>query len=78
MCCHLGGLLLSTLPPSIPPSSSTEAPTLVASLSNHGVVKVTAGSNYSAAVMASGALYTWGKGSHGRLGHGESWGGMRM
>ena len=27
---------------------------------------------YSAAVTATGELYTWGKGRYGRLGHGDS------
>lgn len=30
------------------------------------------GSTYSAAVSASGELYTWGRGNYGRLGHGSS------
>ena len=36
------------------------------------VVHVSAGSTYSAAVTASGELYTWGRGNYGRLGHGNS------
>ena len=32
---------------------------------------IAAGSNHSAAVTEDGILYTWGKGSYGRLGHGE-------
>jgi alpha-tubulin suppressor-like RCC1 family protein len=34
--------------------------------------KVFAGGNYSAAVSTEHQLYTWGNGSHGKLGHGES------
>ncbi len=34
------------------------------------VVRIAAGSNYSAAVTADGELYTWGVGAYGRLGHG--------
>ena len=47
-----------------------EAPTLISSLSGKGVVSVTAGEGHSAAISEGGALYTWGKGSYGRLGHG--------
>ena len=35
------------------------------------VVRVAAGGSHSAAVTESGQLFTWGKGSYGRLGHGE-------
>ena len=35
------------------------------------VVRVSAGSEHTAAVMADGALYTWGLGQSGRLGHGD-------
>ena len=47
------------------------APTLVDGLTDKNVVCVVAGGEHSAAVTEDGALYTWGKGSYGRLGHGE-------
>lgn len=51
---------------------ASETPTLVTALEGKNVVNIAAGSNHSAAVTDEGALYTWGKGSYGRLGHGES------
>jgi E3 ubiquitin-protein ligase HERC2 len=36
------------------------------------VVDVACGGAHSAAITASGELYTWGKGRYGRLGHGDS------
>ncbi|XP_038055580.1 E3 ubiquitin-protein ligase HERC2-like [Patiria miniata] len=56
--------------------SCTE-PTPVKSLfgakeSSQRVVFIAAGSGYSAAITAKGELYTWGSGSYGRLGHGNS------
>ena len=44
---------------------------LVDKLSGKNVVSVVAGGEHSAAVTEDGALYTWGRGSYGRLGHGE-------
>ena len=38
----------------------------------HHVVQIAVGSTYSAAVTATGELYTWGRGNYGRLGHGNS------
>ena len=35
------------------------------------MVQVVAGDAFTAAVTADGALYTWGDGSHGKLGHGD-------
>ena len=52
---------------------SIERPTLVTSLSGRRVVGIAAGSNHSAAYTEDGTLYTWGKGSYGRLGHGEEY-----
>jgi len=48
-----------------------EIPTQLRSLSGKNVVFVAAGGSHSAAITEDGALYTWGKGSYGRLGHGE-------
>ena len=39
------------------------------------MVYVACGNAYSAAITEDGALYTWGKGSCGRLGHGETFAG---
>ncbi len=50
---------------------SAGSPVLVEGLHDKRVVRVTAGGSHSAAVTESGQLYTWGKGSYGRLGHGE-------
>ena len=48
-----------------------ENPTQVNSLFGKNVVFVAAGASYSAAVTTDGLLYTWGKGTQGRLGHGK-------
>ena len=45
---------------------------MVDGLRGKNVVSVVAGGEHSAAITEDGALYTWGKGSYGRLGHGES------
>ena len=45
-------------------------PLFVPGLSN--VVQVAVGSTHSAAVTAKGRLYTWGRGSYGRLGHSDN------
>lgn len=55
-----------------------EVPTQLRSLSGKNVVFVSAGGSHSAAITEDGALYTWGKGSYGRLGHGESICGILM
>ncbi|KAK7097783.1 E3 ubiquitin-protein ligase HERC2-like isoform X3 [Littorina saxatilis] len=50
-----------------------DEPTLISKLSKkHQVVQVAVGSTYSAAVTATGELFTWGRGNYGRLGHGNS------
>jgi len=49
-----------------------EIPTQLRSLSGKNVVFVAAGGSHSAAITEDGALYTWGKGSYGRLGHGNA------
>lgn len=46
-------------------------PAKVLGLADHRVVEVSAGSIHSAAVTEDGELYTWGRGTYGRLGHGE-------
>ncbi|XP_060526978.1 E3 ubiquitin-protein ligase HERC2 [Cylas formicarius] len=51
---------------------SCEKPKLIEALQGYEVVDVTCGGAHSAAVTASGHLYTWGKGRYGRLGHGDS------
>uniref|UniRef100_UPI00358FCF6D E3 ubiquitin-protein ligase HERC2 n=1 Tax=Myxine glutinosa TaxID=7769 RepID=UPI00358FCF6D len=56
--------------------SSLDEPRLITALSGRSfaqrIVHVACGSSYSAAVTADGELYTWGRGSYGRLGHGDS------
>ncbi|XP_052902276.1 probable E3 ubiquitin-protein ligase HERC2 [Anopheles moucheti] len=49
-----------------------ELPTRIAALAERQVTGVFCGSSYSAAITASGELYTWGRGTYGRLGHGNS------
>ena len=46
---------------------------MVEGLRGKNVVSVVAGGEHSAAITRDGALYTWGKGSYGRLGHGENY-----
>uniref|UniRef100_A0A182SBK4 RCC1-like domain-containing protein n=1 Tax=Anopheles maculatus TaxID=74869 RepID=A0A182SBK4_9DIPT len=41
-------------------------------LTERQVTAVFCGSSYSAAITATGELYTWGRGTYGRLGHGNS------
>ena len=45
-------------------------PTLIESLSNESIVKISAGNNHSMAITELGELYTWGEGIYGQLGHG--------
>lgn len=51
-------------------TAARDAPARIGFLAHHEVVKVAAGIACSAVITSRGALYTWGKGSHGRLGHG--------
>jgi alpha-tubulin suppressor-like RCC1 family protein len=44
----------------------------MASFAGRRVVEVSAGGSFSAAVDECGGLWTWGDGSHGKLGHGDS------
>ena len=48
-----------------------DVPHLVESLKGKMVVDVACGSSHSACITEDGALYTWGKGRYGRLGHNE-------
>ena len=52
--------------------SSCETPTLLTALSGKQTIHIDCGGSYSAAVTASGELYSWGRGNYGRLGHGSS------
>ena len=54
--------------------NSRDAPTEIemASFAGRRVVEVSAGGSFSAAVDECGGLWTWGDGSHGKLGHGDS------
>ena len=47
-------------------------PTAIALLERLVVVDVAAGTHHSAAITESGQLYTWGRGSYGQLGHGDT------
>ena len=54
-------------------NSNTNKPTLVqGALAGSWVVQVSAGSRHTACVTKRGAVYTWGKGTGGRLGHGSN------
>ena len=47
-------------------------PTCVEALRGQIVVQAEAGCEHSVALTSDGALYTWGHGDSGRLGHGET------
>ncbi|KAL1491483.1 hypothetical protein ABEB36_012074 [Hypothenemus hampei] len=51
---------------------SCEKPKLIEALQGFEVIDIACGGAHSAAITASGHLYTWGKGRYGRLGHGDS------
>ncbi|CAH1128754.1 unnamed protein product [Ceutorhynchus assimilis] len=51
---------------------SCEKPKLIEALQGFEVTDIASGGAHSAAITASGHLYTWGKGRYGRLGHGDS------
>ncbi|XP_049295397.1 probable E3 ubiquitin-protein ligase HERC2 [Anopheles funestus] len=53
-------------------TNAKELPTRIAALTERQVTGVFCGSSYSAAITANGELYTWGRGTYGRLGHGNS------
>ena len=46
-------------------------PKKIEALAGRRVVAVSAGLHHSLAITADGAVFTWGKGEHGCLGHGE-------
>ncbi|KAF5273445.1 hypothetical protein FQA39_LY07462 [Lamprigera yunnana] len=48
-----------------------EEPTLIDPLVDKEIEDIQCGSTYSAAISATGVLYTWGRGNYGRLGHGK-------
>ena len=47
-----------------------EEPALIQHLADKNIVSIACGSSYSAAISDNGILYTWGRASYGRLGHG--------
>ena len=51
-------------------SSTYNTPKLITALQGKEVVKISCGSAHSCAIMRDGLLYSWGKGTYGRLGHG--------
>ena len=46
-------------------------PKKIEAFAGRRVVAVSAGETHSIAITADGAVFTWGKGESGRLGHGE-------
>jgi hypothetical protein len=52
--------------------SCSSTPTLVDALWCAGIVSIDAGDYHSAAAAADGRLWTWGRGKHGALGHGDN------
>ena len=53
-------------------SAAIKIPKRVEALKDVVVVQVSCGSRHSAAITAGGVLYTWGSGSEGKLGHGNT------
>ena len=51
---------------------TVKSPKLIEALKDVVVVQVSSGARHSAAVTADGALYTWGSGTDGKLGHGNT------
>lgn len=49
-----------------------ELPTKIQFLTDKSIANIFCGQTYSAAITTSGVLYTWGRGTYGRLGHGNS------
>lgn len=52
-------------------SSSSDIPRLIPTLAPLGIVQIACGENHSAALAASGQVFTWGRGKHGALGLGS-------
>ncbi|XP_044262446.1 E3 ubiquitin-protein ligase HERC2 isoform X2 [Tribolium madens] len=53
-------------------TTTKEEPTLIQALKGKDIIDIECGGTYSAAISANGALYTWGRGNYGRLGHGTA------
>ncbi|XP_058465564.1 probable E3 ubiquitin-protein ligase HERC2 [Malaya genurostris] len=51
---------------------SKDIPTRIVALVDKQVCGIVCGASYSAAITSSGELFTWGRGTYGRLGHGNS------
>ncbi|XP_034934449.1 E3 ubiquitin-protein ligase HERC2 [Chelonus insularis] len=51
-----------------------ERPKLIEALLGIEIIDIACGGHHSAAISSTGLLYTWGKGTYGRLGHGDSTG----
>lgn len=49
-----------------------DRPRVIESLQGKNILDISCGGAHSAAITASGELYTWGKGRYGRLGHRDS------
>ena len=52
--------------------NSCDRPRVVDALRGRDIISVSCGGAHSAAITATGELFTWGKGRYGRLGHGDS------
>lgn len=52
-------------------SRNVDTPRFVEAMKGKHVVEVECGSSHSACILDNGALYTWGKGRYGRLGHND-------
>lgn len=51
-------------------TSGTSVPIPIQHLFNESIMSVSCGESHSAAISTLGELFTWGAGTHGRLGHG--------
>lgn len=51
-------------------NESSKIPKLIEALFDVKIIRVFCGSQFSVALTVDGAVYTWGKGEHYRLGHG--------